>query len=53
MTLALEEIPRVGPGDYMCRLIERWNGFKIRLERNAIDLPGIPLSDVQLRRPHP
>ena len=53
MTLALEEIPRVGPGDYMCRLIERWDGFKVRLERNALDLPGIPLSDVQLRAPIP
>lgn len=53
MTLTLEEIPRVGPGDYMCRLIEKWDGYKLRLERNMLDMPGTPIEDVQLRAPIP
>ncbi len=53
MTLTLEEIPHVGPGDYMCRLIEKWSGYKSRLQTNMLDMPGIPLEDVQLRAPIP
>jgi len=53
MSLTLEELPRVGPGDYMCRLIEKWSGYKSRLQTAMLDMSGVPIEDVQLRAPIP
>jgi 2-keto-4-pentenoate hydratase/2-oxohepta-3-ene-1,7-dioic acid hydratase in catechol pathway len=49
----VKDIPHTGPGDLMNGLIERWDGYKARLEAAAARGSGIPLKSVKIRPPLP
>lgn len=49
----VQEIPHVGPGDLISRLIERFAEYKPRLEKAVASAQGVPLSQVRLRAPLP
>jgi 2-keto-4-pentenoate hydratase/2-oxohepta-3-ene-1,7-dioic acid hydratase in catechol pathway len=49
----VKDIPHTGPGDLMNGLIERWDGYKARLEAAVARGAGVPLSSVKIRPPLP
>ena len=48
----VQDIPHVGPGDLMTRLIERFDQYRPRIEQ-ASKGAGVPLDSVRLRPPAP
>ena len=50
---AVADIPHTGPHDLINGLIERFAGYRARLEEAAARGPGIPVSQVRLRPPLP
>jgi len=49
----VKDIPHTGPGDLMNGLIERWDGYKARLEAAVARGTGTPLKSVKIRPPLP
>jgi 2-keto-4-pentenoate hydratase/2-oxohepta-3-ene-1,7-dioic acid hydratase in catechol pathway len=47
----VSDIPHAGPGDLLNGLIERWDGYKPRLEAAVARGPGAPVSSVRIRPP--
>jgi 2-keto-4-pentenoate hydratase/2-oxohepta-3-ene-1,7-dioic acid hydratase in catechol pathway len=49
----VKDIPRVGPGDLMSRLIENFDDYRAAIESAASSGKGVPLESVRLRAPLP
>ena len=49
----VEDVPHVGPGDLISRVIERFDDLRPRLEQAAAASEGVPLDQVRLRPPLP
>ena len=50
---AVKDIPRVGPGDLMSRLIERFDDYRAAIEALVSTGSGVPIDSVRLRAPLP
>ena len=49
----VKDIPRVGPGDLMSRLIERFDDYRSGIETAVSAGNGVPIDSVRLRAPLP
>ena len=49
----VKDIPRVGPGDLMSRLIENFDDYRAAIEAAVSSGNGVPLESVRLRAPLP
>lgn len=49
----VKDIPRVGPGDLMSRLIESFDDYRAAIESAVSSGSGVPLESVRLRAPLP
>jgi len=49
----VKDIPRVGPGDLMSRLIERFDDYRSGIETAVSAGNGVPIDSVRLRSPLP
>jgi len=49
----VKDIPRVGPGDLMSRLIESFDDYRAAIESAVSSGNGVPLESVRLRAPLP
>src|SRR5204863_10051494 len=53
VTALVQDIPHVGPGDLMNGLIERFSGYRQKLEQAVAQGQGVPLASVRSRPPLP
>ena len=53
VTDAVKDIPHLHTRDLIIGLIERWDAYKAKVEKAAVDGKGVALSGVRLRAPVP
>jgi 2-keto-4-pentenoate hydratase/2-oxohepta-3-ene-1,7-dioic acid hydratase in catechol pathway len=53
VTDTVKDIPHLDSRDLIIGLISRWDAYKAKVEKAAVDGKGVPLKDVRLRPPVP